>query len=188
MITEVENIIRKLGLKPHPEGGYYREDYRSDYSVASKKHDEEIRNAGTSIYYLLDEDHYSAWHQVKSDETWHYYAGAPIVLYVINSEGTLSTHRIGHVIQHDLPSQITIRANQWFAAKPIVNDSFTLVGCTVYPGFDFKDFRLANITELKQLYPAHAALFDRFSPRTLTDVVTSYRTSDCSPQTRGYRK
>jgi hypothetical protein len=163
MNPAVEKIIQTLEMSPHPEGGYFKEVHRSKDQVASLRHEGALRQAGTSIYYLLDAHHYSAWHRFNSDETWHFYAGVPIDVYVIYPSGELLTYRLGHVLEHNLLSQVTVPAEHWFAAKPITDDSFTLVGCNVFPGFEFKDFQLADPEKLKQQYPAHTALIERFS-------------------------
>ena len=148
-------IIAKLDLKPHPEGGFYKETFRANANVIV---DESIygtnkRTAGTSIYYLLRSNEFSAWHRLKSDEVWNYHGGSSLTLHMINSEtGTYSQAIIGDVADETADPQFTIKANTWFAASFNDKQSFSLVGCTVFPGFDFSDFELAD-SSLIAAYP-----------------------------------
>ncbi|HEV7766335.1 MAG TPA: cupin domain-containing protein [Thermoanaerobaculia bacterium] len=130
-----QHLIDSLGLAPHPEGGWYRQLYKSEDRVL-REIDGERRNALTTIYFLLVEGTYSAWHRVKSDEAWHFYEGDPLeLLYRANEEdppqiATLDSDNRVHVI----------RAREWQAARPL--GEYTLVGCTVGPGFEFDDFEM----------------------------------------------
>lgn len=144
--------IEKLKLSAHPEGGWFKETYRSNELIAKQalpKRFPESRNFSTAIYYLLEEGDFSAFHSIKSDEMWHFYDGMPLEIIEIDSTGILTKHMLG---LENLP-QITIPANRWFAARP--TGSFTLVGCTVSPGFDFADFEMANKNELMKAFPLH---------------------------------
>ena len=156
-----DELIRRLDLKPHPEGGFFSETYRSaervirdsDHSAA------ETRSASTAIYYLLCDGAHSAWHRIKSDEVWHFYAGEPLNVHVLDETGALVTHKLGDALTHaDAVFQAVVPAGLWFAAECADPATFALVGCTVAPGFEFADFELAKRSELTAAYPQHAKL------------------------------
>jgi predicted cupin superfamily sugar epimerase len=149
--------IKRLGLKKHPEGGYYKETYRSDIEVDAPAG---RRNAGTAIYYLLERGQFSAFHRIKSDEVWHFYAGSPLVLYVIDLQGRMKEITLGRPGRSSVP-QAVVRAGCWFAAAP--KGRYSLVGCTVAPGFDFRDFEMAERNELVLLYPKHSKVISRYT-------------------------
>ncbi|HVE70147.1 MAG TPA: cupin domain-containing protein [Thermoanaerobaculia bacterium] len=129
MHSRARQLIEQLGLEPHPEGGWYRQIYKSGERV-TRLADGAERAALTTIYFLLVEGTSSAWHRVQSDEVWHFYEGDPLELLTPDSVTRLdSEHRV-HVI----------RANEWQAARPL--GAYTLVGCTVGPGFEFEDFEM----------------------------------------------
>ena len=143
-------VVRRLGLLPHPEGGFYRETFRSPELLSLP--DGRVRAASTAIYYLLPPGSFSAWHQVTSDEVWHHYAGGPLRLYLLGH----GEHRL----DPDHP-QAVVPANVWQAAEPV--GEAVLCGCTVAPGFDFADFRMADREALTKAYPADAELIRRLS-------------------------
>ncbi len=126
-------IIRKLELKPHPEGGYYRETFRD-----TRKH--EGRVASTAILFLLARGERSHWHRIDAVEIWHYYAGAPLKLEVVDGAKE-EIFKLGADIHADEVPQVMVPARAWQAAESL--GDWTLVGCTVAPGFDFNDFELA---------------------------------------------
>lgn len=163
--SEADGLVRRLGLQPHPEGGYYRETYRAAETVRRPALDVQ-RAASTAIYYLLSGDAWSAWHRIRSDEVWHFYAGGPLLVHVLDGQGGLITHRLGNAIQNpDCVFQAVVPAGCWFAAERVHADRYTLAGCTVAPGFDFADFELADADRLAADYPAHRALVARLAPR-----------------------
>ena len=152
----VRDLIEKLSLLPHPEGGYFRETYRSTLNIPAESLSEGIsdeRSLATCIYYLLTHDDFSAFHRIKSDETWHHYSGEALTIYIIDIEGVLRTVTLGNDIQAGQIPQCTIPAGCWFAAQLKNCSGYCLVGCTVYPGFDFRDFEMAQKEELIQRYP-----------------------------------
>jgi uncharacterized protein len=160
-------LIRRLGLQPHPEGGYFSETYRGADRVirASEPHAKETRSASTAIYYLLCDGAHSAWHRIKSDEIWHFYAGSPLNVHVIDEHGALVTHRLGNALTHpDTVFQAVVRAGLWFASECADPATFALAGCTVAPGFEFSEFELAEVDALQARYPQHAALIGRLGP------------------------
>lgn len=135
-----QTLIAQLGLKPHPEGGYYGELYRSEASVAPAD-GRGPRSALTTIYFLLPAGAVSRWHRVQSDEVWHFYEGAPLDLWIAPPSGDrIDRRRLGTLDAQQLPVY-TVPAGWWQAARS--TGDYTLVGCTVGPGFDFRDFALA---------------------------------------------
>ncbi|MDZ7764972.1 MAG: cupin domain-containing protein [Melioribacteraceae bacterium] len=162
----IKSIIEKLSLQPHPEGGYFREVYRSTDEI--KKHGlpdryKTNRNSGTSIYYMLEGEQFSSFHKLKSDETWHFYLGSPIILHLISREGEYSKIVLGQKILEDELHQFTIINGTWFAAEVKDKKSYSLVGCTVYPGFDFEDFEMGDRFELINKFPQHKEIIKDFT-------------------------
>lgn len=144
---KTQQIISSLNLEQHPEGGYYRETYRSEMVLESEFG---TRNVGTAIYFLLPENVVSEWHVVRSDEMWHFYDGAPLVLEVISPEGQFEKMILGNQISQGHFPQHLVPANWWQRAYSL--GEFTLVGCTVKPGFDFVDFEMGNSSILLQKF------------------------------------
>jgi uncharacterized protein len=162
-----DELIRRLDLKPHPEGGFFSETYRSRERVLRDQDggSAQTRSASTAIYYLLCDGAHSAWHRIRSDEVWHFYAGEPLNVRVLDETGTLVTHKLGDALTHpDAVFQAVVPAGLWFAAECADPATFALVGCTVAPGFEFSEFELADIGALKAQYPQHAALIARLGP------------------------
>lgn len=140
MIDRAHTLIAQLGLKPHPEGGYYGELYRSEASVTPAD-GRGPRSALTTIYFLLTAGAVSRWHRVQSDEVWHFYEGAPLELWIASPLGdSIDCQQLGPLAEQQRPVH-TVPAGWWQAARS--TGGYTLVGCTVGPGFDFKDFTLA---------------------------------------------
>lgn len=134
-------LVAALDLQPHPEGGYYREIFRSGLQVPFQG---ASRSAGTSIYYLLAQGAYSAWHRIDADEAWYFHAGGLLALHVLLPDGERITHRLGDPLSHaEAVFQAVVPAGCWFAAELVHPDDFVLVGCAVAPGFEFSGFQLA---------------------------------------------
>lgn len=155
-------IIKKLKLKKHPEGGYYSETYRSQISIKKNHLPEKFgsdRNIKTSIYFLLNGNSFSAFHRLKADEVWHFYSGVPLNIYIIQKSGKLKKIILGknHLYQ------VVIKAEQWFAAEVTEPKFYSLVGCTVSPGFDYRDFEMGEEEKLIKLYPSHKKLIERLT-------------------------
>lgn len=129
------DIARLLSLAPHPEGGFYRETFRDSRAVADG------RAASTAIYYLLGAGEVSAWHRVDAAEIWHYYAGAPLALDISATGATSARHILGAQVTQGEQPQVVVPADQWQSARSL--GAWTLVGCTVAPGFEFSRFELA---------------------------------------------
>jgi uncharacterized protein len=140
MHPRAEQLIAELSLEPHPEGGYYREIFRSSNLVTTAD-GRGARAALTTIYFLLPQGSVSRWHRVASDEVWHLYEGGPLEILELDPEcRELARHRLaGERTQAQAPV-CTIAANRWQAARPLAE--YALVGCTVGPGFDFEDFSM----------------------------------------------
>lgn len=157
----VDTIVKELSLLPHPEGGYYKETYRSSLTIANTCLPNDFlgdRNIATGIYFLIEKGNFSALHKIKSDETWHFYYGDALEVIEISETGGLTITQIGsHILKGEL-FQYTVKANTWFGSRVSNNGNFSLVGCTVYPGFDFNDFELAKQHDLIQLFPQHSQL------------------------------
>jgi uncharacterized protein len=131
MHPRARDLIDTLGLEPHPEGGWYRQIFKSEARV-TRQSDGAGRSALTTIYFLLVEGTYSAWHRVQSDEVWHFYEGDALELLTRDSVTRLDAENRVHVIH----------ANEWQAARPL--GAYALVGCTVGPGFEFEDFEMTS--------------------------------------------
>lgn len=160
--------IQKLNLISHPEGGYFKEVYRSDETIEKSALPGRYsgnRNFATSIYFLLEGKQFSAFHKIESDETWHFYAGTSMTLMMINEAGTYSEVIIGNNLDKNEHLQFTIKRNTWFAAKVNNENSFSLLGCTVAPGFDFDDFELADKTTLLNRFPQHEDIINEYCIR-----------------------
>ncbi len=128
-------VIDRLGLKPHPEGGHYRETFRDAAT------DAEGRSRSTAILFLLEGDEVSAWHRVDAVEVWHHHAGAPLVLTVSADGHAAAASRLGPEIMAGQMPQLVVPAGHWQTAASL--GAWTLCGCTVAPGFRFEGFELA---------------------------------------------
>lgn len=151
-----EYYIKKLQLENHPEGGYFKETYRSSEIVLNRNGKE--RSASTGIYFLMTSENFSAFHKIESDEMWHFYDGAPLSVYIILPDGELEILKIGKDLEKGEQLQAVVPAGCWFASRVDELNAFSLVGCTVAPGFDFEDFVLAERQELVDEFPQHAQL------------------------------
>ncbi len=135
MTLTADDIIARLNLAPHPEGGYFRETWRAEAP-------EGARAAGTAIYFLLKAGEQSHWHKVDATEIWHHYAGAPLILSLSATDhGPRADHALGPELAAGEQPQIIVPTGHWQAARS--TGDWTLVGCTVSPGFDFAGFTLA---------------------------------------------
>lgn len=154
-------LIQYLGLLPHPEGGYYKETYRSDGWVAKDALPSRFtgdRSYSTAIYFLLEQGQYSAFHRIQSDECWHHYHGGTLEIFVLKPGKGLQVIRLGKQLDQGDVFQAVVPAGRWFASRPATGIDFALVGCTVSPGFDFSDFEMASAGELEAEFPSHADL------------------------------
>lgn len=147
---KAKEIVEKLGLLAHPEGGFYKETYRSAQTIVTDRN--EIRNTSTAIYFLLENDNRSLFHRIQSDELWFFHLGASLeIVYIKNA--ILNTISLGTAFEEGEVLQAIIPANTWFAAGVKNTNGYSLVSCTVAPGFDFADFEIAKRENLIQEYP-----------------------------------
>ncbi len=155
--------INHLQLQPHPEGGYYKETYRSTQNIpaAALYNFDGERCYSTVIYYLLEQTDFSAFHKIKSDECWHYYAGDVLLIHVLYNDENYKCIKLGSAIDKDEMLQFVVPANTWFAAECAEESLFVLTGCTVAPGFDFADFEMADKKNLLQVFPQHKFIIER---------------------------
>ena len=163
MNKDAARLIKRLGLEKHPEGGYFKQTYTADTIVNVAGYDGP-RHISTGIYYMLVADQFSAFHRIRSDELWHHYTGGSLTLYAIDN-GKLSEIKMGKS-RGEAP-QVAIKANTWFAASLNDKKSYCLLGCTVSPGFDYRDWELGRRNELVKMYPQHTTLIDRYTTTTI---------------------
>lgn len=157
-------LVRQLRLAPHPEGGFYKEIYRSAGTIARAALPSSFggdRNFSTSIYYLLQQGDYSAFHRIRSDEGWHFYAGGTLLIHCLSEAAGYTCLRLGSNLAGGDSFQHTVPAGVWFASEPAPGTDFALAGCTVSPGFDFRDFEMAKKDELRQRFATKADTINR---------------------------
>jgi predicted cupin superfamily sugar epimerase len=162
----VQEIVEKLNLLPHPEGGFYKETYRSEGQISQGSLNENFsgkRSYCTAIYFLLTKDNFSAFHKIKQDEMWHFYAGSPLTVHMIDKEGNYSKQLIGNNFSKNELPQFVVPKDSWFASCVEDGKEYALVGCTVSPGFDFDDFELANRDLLVKKYPNHKNIITKLT-------------------------
>jgi predicted cupin superfamily sugar epimerase len=164
MGNRIETYIQQLNLQPHPEGGWYAETYRSKESISGlPARFTGPRNFSTGIYFLLPGSAFSAFHRIRSDEMWHFYDGDMLEVFVIDEQGGLQIIKLGRDIANGQVYQATVPQGLWFASRCSVKEGFSLVGCTVSPGFDFADFEIADRSQLLQEYPQHGEWIERLT-------------------------
>lgn len=158
MLT-ADAYIEKLQMQPHPEGGYYSSAYRSSEMIpvdALPFRFKGSRNYSSAIYFLLKGTEFSAFHRIKSDELWHFYTGTGLEIFVIHEDGRGEVLKLGNNMADGFLFQQLVPEGCWFASRPVSKDGFSLVGCTVAPGFDFEDFELADQQQLLLEFPQHS--------------------------------
>jgi predicted cupin superfamily sugar epimerase len=159
MRTETASYwIEHLNLWRHPEGGYYKEVFRSQQQV-SRLGTDEAKQACTSIYYLLEGADYSGFHRIASDELWYFHKGSPLLIHVIDEQGTYSAIELSDTVSGSLST--AIKAGLWFAAEIAAGTDFALVSCAVAPGFEFSEFEMADREKLLTHYPQHANILNK---------------------------
>jgi predicted cupin superfamily sugar epimerase len=165
---EAARWIARLDLVPHPEGGWFRETYRAADVIAADGLPPRFaapRNVATAVYFMITCEAFSALHRIRSDELWHFYAGDPVTLTVLDADGrgSLTSVRLGRDPTAGALPQAVIPAGAWFGAAVAPPGAFALVGCTVAPGFDFADFELGARADLIARYPQHRAAIERLT-------------------------
>jgi len=157
-MSRINLLIQQYNLKPHPEGGWYTQTYKSNELIGANALPARFggdRSFSTAIYFLLGQGNFSAFHRIKSDECWHFYAGDPLFIYVIEGDGELKIISLGNDHEKGQTFQYVVPANCWFASRPAPGSEYCFAGCTVSPGFEFEDFELANANELSNAFPQH---------------------------------
>jgi uncharacterized protein len=157
-------LVEHFQMLPHPEGGFYKETYRSKEAIAQQALPSRFsgnRDCSTAIYFLLLQGNFSAFHRIKSDECWHFYAGGTLWVHVIYPNGTYQRVAIGNNLMEGETFQFVVPSGAWFASETAAGSSFSFVGCTVSPGFNFEDFELAVASSLVEAFPQHCALINR---------------------------
>jgi predicted cupin superfamily sugar epimerase len=167
MMISAEDLINRLNLIPHPEGGYYRETYRCPESLprtALAAGYDSARAAGTAIYYLLTESTCSRLHRLKSDEIYHFYLGDPVTMLHLYPDGTTREIVLGpNIVMGELPQVVIPRAT-WQGSFVLPRGRFALLGATVSPGFDFADYETGERESLLRQYPTQKELILRLTP------------------------
>ncbi len=166
MDPDFRKLIDLYNLEPHPEGGYFRETYRSGENVPAAGLPARFgaaRSFSTAIYYLLPQGARSHLHRIKSDEVWHFYLGGPLELIRISPEGTVKETILGRDVIRGQQVQCVVPAGWWFGAAPGPESDYSFVGCTVAPGFDFADFEMGDRDRLIELFPAAGPIIGRLT-------------------------
>jgi hypothetical protein len=156
--------INHLRLNRHPEGGWFVETYHATETIPADALPTRFHGARsfcTAIHFLLEQGDFSALHRLKSDELWHFYAGSPLTVHIITPTGEFREIRLGGTPEQGECFQAIVPAGCWFGAE--TSGKYSLVGCTVAPGFDFSDFEMAEQNALTALFPQHAALITRMT-------------------------
>lgn len=156
MTPSAQTYIDALQMQAHPEGGFFKETYRCHQRMdvtPGGGGSSAQRSVSTGIYFLLEKNNFSAFHKIQSDEMWHFYAGQALEVLELNERGELCCTRLGPDILKGEVHQHVVTANTWFASRVAAGGSFSLVGCTVAPGFDFDDFCLAERAMLLANFP-----------------------------------
>ncbi|MFZ7943271.1 cupin domain-containing protein [Neobacillus sp. 19] len=168
--NEIQSLIINLGLAPHPEGGYYKSTYQSTERIS----DDELsvnfdghRRLYTSIYFLLTSDDVSHFHRLKSDELWYFHVGSPLTIHVIHENGEYEEIKLGVNLEKGEVPQALVPKNSIFGSSVNDQDTFSLVGCMVSPGFEFQDFELFTQKELLHKYPQHETIILKLAYETL---------------------
>ncbi len=156
-MTTAQELVQTLGLLPHPEGGFYKETYRSELTLEGKD-----RQLLTSIYFLLTSANVSKFHRIKSDELWYFHAGSPLIVHTLGEHGH-QQHHLGLDLSKGQQPFLWIPKDTIFGSTVLENDGFSLVSCAVAPGFDFRDFELFERSELLRAYPEHKELVERLT-------------------------
>jgi uncharacterized protein len=162
-IKDAAYWIAALRLAPHPEGGWFRQTYAADLTIAQNALPPDFagpRAASTAIYFLVDGATFSAFHRLRSDELWHFYAGGALTIHIIEPDGTHAEILLGGDFESGESFQGVVKAGSWLAARVKDRNCYALVGCTMAPGFDFADFELAKRSALINTYPQHRALIE----------------------------
>jgi predicted cupin superfamily sugar epimerase len=156
-LARIEELVAKLDLKPHPEGGFYAETYRSQINIPGMD-----RQLMTSIYFLLTDTNCSRFHRIRSDEAWYFHEGSGLTVHELHN-GTYSKTKLGSVGNKDCKPFHVVQAGSIFGSSVDEKDGFALVSCAVAPGFDFRDFELFTYDQLAPEFPEFADIIRRLT-------------------------
>lgn len=169
-LNKVDYWVSKLGMKPHPEGGYYKETFQSEEQIGDSElsvNFEGERKLYTSIYFLLTSDDVSHFHRLKSDELWYYHGGSSLSIHVIDESGEYKEIKLGMNLDAGEVPQVLVKKNSIFGSSISEMDTCSLVGCMVSPGFEFQDFELFTQEELMRDYPQHKQIIMKLAYQQL---------------------
>lgn len=175
---QLEAFIKQHNLVRHEEGGYFKVTYVAEQMVkVSDRYDGDERPASTKIDYLLAGNDFSAWHRIKSDETWRFKDGSSIILYVFSKTDTNQQNLLQIKIgdpkkEQDAVLEYTVEHDQWFAAISSDTSHFSFIECEVIPGFDYRDFELGKESDLIDLYPDYTDIIRQYARSVYANVET----------------
>lgn len=166
-MLNINQIIKKLNLKPHPiEGGYYKETYRSkeiiNKNLLPKKYAQN-KSCSTAIYYLLTKNTFSEFHKLTTDEIFHFYLGDPLEIILLQKDGTKNILTLGNDLSKNQLPQIIVKKNIWQAATLKKGGNFCLMGTTVAPGFDYSDYKSGDYLQLSNKFPNHSKIIKQLT-------------------------
>lgn len=165
-MNSAKYYIEKLDLKPHPEGGFFKEIFKSEEKMHQDHLPERFgghRHFLTSIYFLLETGNISKFHKIKSDELWYFHEGVSCTVVTIDDNGKLEEHKVGLNIANGEQPQAVVKQGLWFGAYVNKPDSYSLVGCAVAPGFDFLDFEMGDRENLIKQFPHHKEIITKLT-------------------------
>lgn len=172
-MMNAEDWITHLDMTAHPEGGYYKQSFVSSEKIMTAEHPAE-RNLYTSIYFLLRTQDISHFHRLKSDELWYFHAGHAVTVHILDTEGNYRAEKLGLDLAAGERPQVLVEKGSIFGSTVEAENTFSLVGCMVSPGFDFADFELLRQSELLELYPQQEQVIKKLAyekmPGTLSDT------------------
>ena len=158
--------VKKLNLQAHPEGGMYRQTYKSHEKISKMALPDRFsgdRMFSTAIYFFLAGDDFSAFHRIKQDELWHFYDGSSLTIHIIAPDASYSTQQLGINIDKGEAPQRVVKAGCYFAVEINDKHSYSLSGCSVAPGFDFADFEMPERNRLIELFPLHKDIITKYT-------------------------
>ncbi|MFD1552143.1 cupin [Putridiphycobacter roseus] len=160
MELQVEALVKNYAMLPHPEGGWYKENYRSNRNIPL---DENSRSLLTSIYFLLTSENVSRFHVLKSDELWYYHSGSALTVHCISPKGEYYQLKIGPNFEAGEQFQAVVPSGTIFGSTVDQKNQYAMVGCAVAPGFDFEDFKLFTTAELLAKFPSHQTIIQKLT-------------------------
>ncbi|WP_419887878.1 cupin domain-containing protein [Neobacillus niacini] len=173
-LNQLDYWVSKLGMTPHPEGGYYKETFQSEEQISDKELSVNLegkRRLYTSIYFLLTSNDVSHFHRLKSDELWYYHGGSSLSIHVIDESGQYKEIKLGLNLGAGEVPQALVKKNSIFGSSVSEKDTCSLVGCMVSPGFEFQDFELFTQEELLKVYPQHKEIIMKLAYEQLPNSL-----------------